>query len=133
MFLEKLERKGNFFMGKLRNNREIGFKYEEIAKKYLILRGLTYVESNFSSRYGEIDLIFKDVKNGEMLVFVEVKYRKNDFFGKAVEMVTKEKQNKILATSQVYILKNKWNSGIRYDIIGIDSFSNNIRWIKNAF
>ncbi|AMD95986.1 YraN family protein [Leptotrichia sp. oral taxon 847] len=120
-------------MGKLRNNREIGFKYEEIAKKYLILRGLTYVESNFSSRYGEIDLIFKDVKNGEMLVFVEVKYRKNDFFGKAIEMVTKEKQNKILATSQVYILKNKWNSGIRYDIIGIDSFSNNIRWIKNAF
>ena len=99
----------------------------------LTLKGLVFVERNFSSRYGEIDLIFKDFENGETLVFVEVKYRKNDFFGKAVEMVTQRKQKKILATSQVYILKNKWNSGVRYDIIGIDSFSNNIEWIKNAF
>lgn len=120
-------------MGKLRNKREIGFKYEKIAKKYLILRGLVFVEKNFSSRYGEIDLIFKDFENDETLVFVEVKYRKNNSFGKAVEMVTQEKQKKILATSQIYILKNKWNSGVRYDIIGIDSFSNDIEWIKNAF
>ena len=120
-------------MGKLRNKRKIGFEYEEIAKEYLTLKGLVFVERNFSSRYGEIDLIFKDFENGETLVFVEVKYRKNNFFGKAVEMVTQKKQKKILATSQVYILKNKWNSGVRYDIIGIDSFSNNIEWIKNAF
>ena len=120
-------------MGKLRNKREIGFKYEKIAKKYLVLQGLVFVEKNFSSRYGEIDLIFKDFENGETLVFVEVKYRKNNFFGRAVEMVTQKKQKRILATSQVYILKNKWTSGVRYDIIGIDSFSDNIEWIKNAF
>ena len=67
-------------MGKLRNKREIGFKYEKIAKKYLILRGLVFVEKNFSSRYGEIDLIFKDFENDETLVFVEVKYRKNRMY-----------------------------------------------------
>ena len=42
------------------NKREIGFKYENVAKEYLILQGLTYVESNFYTRFGEIDLIFLD-------------------------------------------------------------------------
>lgn len=40
------------------NKREIGFKYENVAKEYLILQGLTFIESNFYTRFGEIDLIF---------------------------------------------------------------------------
>ena len=59
------------------NKREIGFKYENVAKEYLILQGLTFVESNFYTRFGEIDLIFFE-KKSQTLVFVEVKYRKND-------------------------------------------------------
>ena len=114
------------------NKREIGFKYENIAKKYLILHGLTFVESNFYTRFGEIDLIFFE-KNSETLVFVEVKYRKNDFFGSAIEMVTQEKQNRILASSQDYLLKKNWDKNVRYDIIGVSKGSGNIEWLKNAF
>ena len=73
------------------NKREIGFKYENVAKEYLILQGLTFVESNFYTKFGEIDLIFFE-KKSQTLVFVEVKYRKNDFFGSAIEMVTEDKQ-----------------------------------------
>ena len=40
------------------NKREVGFKYENVAKDYLILQGLVFVESNFYTRFGEIDLIF---------------------------------------------------------------------------
>ena len=114
------------------NKREIGFKYENIVKEYLILRGLTFIESNFYSRFGEIDLIFLE-KNSQTLVFVEVKYRKNNFFGSAIEMVTEEKQNKILASSQTYLLKKNWNKNVRYDIVGINKGSDKIEWLKNAF
>ena len=66
-------------------------------------------------------------------MFVEVKYRKNDFFGSAIEMVTQEKQNRILASSQAYLLKKNWDKNVRYDIIGVSKGSGNIEWLKNAF
>ncbi|BBM42949.1 hypothetical protein JCM16777_1199 [Leptotrichia wadei] len=114
------------------NKREVGFKYENIAKDYLILQGLVFVESNFYTRFGEIDLIFFE-KSSQTLVFVEVKYRRNDFFGSAIEMVTEEKQNRIFASSQVYLLKKNWDRNVRYDIIGVSKDSGNIEWLKNAF
>lgn len=114
------------------NKREVGFKYENVAKEYLILQGLLFVESNFYTRFGEIDLIFFE-KSSQTLVFVEVKYRRNDFFGTAIEMVTEEKQNRIFASSQVYLLKKNWDRNVRYDIIGVSKDSGNIEWLKNAF
>ena len=114
------------------NKREIGFKYEKVAKEYLILQGLTFIESNFYTRFGEIDLIFFE-KKSQTLVFVEVKYRKNNFFGSAIEMVTQEKQNRILASSQVYLLKKNWDRNVRYDVVGVSKDSRNIEWLKNAF
>jgi len=114
------------------NKREVGFKYENVAKDYLILQGLVFVESNFYTRFGEIDLIFFE-KSSQTLVFVEVKYRRNDFFGTAIEMVTEKKQNRIFASSQVYLLKKNWDRNVRYDIIGVSKGSGNIEWLKNAF
>ena len=114
------------------NKREVGFKYENVTKEYLILQGLVFVESNFYTKFGEIDLIFFE-KSSQTLVFVEVKYRKSDFFGSAIEMVTQEKQNRILASSQAYLLKKNWDKNVRYDIIGVSKGSGNIEWLKNAF
>ncbi len=114
------------------NKREVGFKYENVAKEYLILQGLLFVESNFYTKFGEIDLIFFE-KSSQTLVFVEVKYRKSDFFGSAIEMVTQEKQNRILASSQVYLLKKNWDRNVRYDVVGVSKDSGNIEWLKNAF
>ena len=114
------------------NKREVGFKYENVAKEYLILQGLLFVESNFYTRFGEIDLIFFE-KSSQTLVFVEVKYRRNDFFGTAIEMVTEKKQNRIFASSQVYLLKKNWDRNVRYDVVGVSKDSGNIEWLKNAF
>lgn len=62
------------------NKREVGFKYENVAKEYLILQGLVFVESNFYTKFGEIDLIFFE-KSSQTLVFVDLEislsYEKN--------------------------------------------------------
>ena len=116
------------------NKRKIGFKYEKYAKEYLEYKGLKYLESNFYSRFGEIDLIFFEEKT-RTLIFIEVKYRRNNNYGEAVEFVTKSKMKKIYLTSEYYIDKIKWKENVRYDIVGISGYVNNfnINWIKNAF
>lgn len=116
------------------NKRKIGFEYEEYTKKYLELKGLKYIESNFYSRFGEIDLIFFEEKS-KTLIFIEVKYRKNNEYGEAIEFVTKSKMKKIYLTSICYINKIEWKENIRYDIVGISGYVNNfnINWIKNVF
>ena len=116
------------------NKRKIGFEYEEYTKKYLELKGLKYIESIFYSRFGEIYLIFFEEKT-RTLIFIEVKYRRNNNYGEAVEFVTKSKMKKIYLTSEYYIDKIKWEENVRYDIVGISGYVNNfnINWIKNAF
>lgn len=119
----------------MKKKREIGFEFEKLAKKYLIEKGMRYIESNFYTRYGEIDLIFTD-KDEKILVFVEVRYRKNNEFGEPLETINEKKQEKIVISSQIYIKNRKWKQNVRYDVIGIkkDKLGNNkINWIKNAF
>ena len=60
------------------NKRETGSRYEEAAAAFLQKQGLTLLEKNFRSRFGEIDLILKD---GAYLVFTEVKYRADGSLG----------------------------------------------------
>ena len=66
------------------NKREIGSGYEEMAAAYLIEQGYKIVARNFSGRRGEIDIIARD---GEYLVFVEVKYRRDERQGSPAEAV----------------------------------------------
>ncbi|TRX52758.1 YraN family protein [Thalassomonas sp. M1454] len=116
-------------------NRSKGFLFEELAKNYLITNQLEFVESNFYSRFGEIDLIMKD---GKTLVFVEVKYRKSDRFGNPSALVSLSKQKKIIKTAKFYLLKkqlNEYNSYFRYDVVSLLGPADNpqITWLKNAF
>lgn len=109
------------------NKRGIGFKYENLAKNFLLNKDLEYIQSNYYSEYGEIDLIFKDTD--ETLLFVEVRYRKNDTFGLAEETITKSKFNKIVNTSLNYIAEKEWTGAYRYDLIAING--EEIIWVKN--
>lgn len=119
----------------MEKKREIGDYFEKISKNYLIKKGLKFIDEKYYSKFGEIDLIFLDSKNNT-LVFIEVKYRKNSKYGSALEVINKEKIEKIKITSNLYISKVKWKENIRYDIIGImkkNSEKYSIKWIKNAF
>lgn len=117
------------------SNRSKGFFFEEFAKNYLLANELVFIESNFYSRFGEIDLIMRE---GNVWVFVEVKYRKYDRFGSPFALVSLGKQKKIIKTAKYYLLKkqlNEYNSYFRYDVVGLTGPADNpqITWLKNAF
>ena len=69
-----------------------GKSTEAFAEQYLIQQGLMPIDRNVHCRQGEIDIVMRD---GDTFVFVEVKYRKNNHFGSAIESVSLAKQNKI--------------------------------------
>lgn len=111
------------------NNRKIGSDYERIAGEYLKLHGYEILEYNFRCKSGEVDLIAKD---GEYLVFCEVKYRKDDRKGEPLEAVTLEKQKRISKVAGYYIARtHNINMPCRFDVIGI--LGNEIQVVKNAF
>ena len=114
--------------------RKTGRHWERAAESYLRTQGLKLLQRNFSSRFGEIDLIMRD---GQTVVFVEVKYRKSNQHGSGADAVTFHKQERISRTAAWYLAKNPHTaeSICRFDVISIDQGENDqgIDWIKNAF
>lgn len=95
----------------------IGQKGEDIAVKYLLKKGYTIIERNFSCRQGELDIIAKD-KNE--IVFIEVKTRTNKAYGEPIDAITYYKKKHLLRSVQYYLyLKNLENSYVRIDVIQI--------------
>ena len=106
-----------------------GEGHELKAAEYLCSQGLKLVDSNYHSRMGEIDLIMQD---GDSIVFVEVRYRKNSHYGGAAMSITPAKQRKIALTALHYLQsKNKTNEVCRFDAVTISV--SGLNWIKNAF
>lgn len=110
------------------NKREIGTFYEEAVCEYLKQNGIWIVERNFRCHQGEVDIIGKE---GDCLVFFEVKYRKTNAFGDALQAVPYNKQKKICRCADFYCVKHRWKGQIRFDVIGITGTK--IDWIRNAF
>jgi len=116
------------------NSRQSGAQWEKTAESFLRNHGLKLLQRNFSSRFGEIDLIMEDE---ETLVFIEVKYRKSNHHGSGADAVTFHKQGRISRTAGWYLAKNprKADQFCRFDVISIDPHKKDqgISWIKNAF
>ena len=113
-----------------KNTRKIGTEKELLAESYLKKQGVRIVEHNFHGRQGEIDLIGYD---GSCLVFVEVKYRKEDSFENPLQAVSYTKMCRICKTAEYYCYRKKIpaQTQIRYDVVGI--WGDKTEWIKNAF
>ena len=112
-----------------------GEAVERAAEIYLQQRGLQSITHNFQRRGGEIDLVMRD---GETLVFIEVRFRKTDRFGSPIESVTATKQRKLLQTAQLFLLAQpQWrHAPCRFDIVAArpnDNTALQFEWIKNAF
>ena len=111
--------------------KEIGQYYETLAVKHLKSCGYKILCQNYRTKFGEIDIIAKD-KNDNCVVFVEVRYRKNLFFGLPKETVNFYKQNRLIKSAMGYIKQhNLKNLNFRFDIISITD--DEIEHIKNAF
>ena len=113
-----------------KNNRETGSHYERLAGAYLEQEGYEILEYNYRCKTGEIDIIAKE---GHTLVFVEVKYRKDDKKGYPAQAVDQRKQQKIRKSAMIYLKKNhlSFEQPIRFDVVEI--LGKKIRVIKHAF
>ncbi len=109
-----------------------GGEAEDQARDYLKSRGLKLVTRNYSCRMGEIDLIMKERK---ILVFIEVRYRKRSDFGSPAETITRQKQRRIIAAAEHYLLTGQERAPpCRFDVLTITgSRREQIDWIKDAF
>ena len=118
----------------MRTEKQIaGDQAEALAIRLIGQAGLQVLERNYRVRGGEIDCIALD---GETLVFVEVRYRKNSRFGGAAASIDMRKQQRIIHAAQIYLMKHprQANRPCRFDCILLDSLNDDQQeWIKDAF
>lgn len=118
--------------GAILNKRSLGKEGEALALEFLKRRGYKVLETNFTCKYGEIDIVAKD---GNIFCFIEVKLRSSLNFGLPIEAVGKRKIAHILQCAQYYCLKNNLKDvPMRFDIISIlkTEKETKLSLIKNA-
>ncbi|WP_339063366.1 YraN family protein [Tepidibacillus marianensis] len=111
--------------------RNLGKWGEETAKKHLLNRGYLFIDQNWRTRFGELDLIMMDK---ETVVFIEVRTKSNSQYGFALESINQRKRQKLFQTAQAYLQSKKcWERPIRFDLISIDKIQGKyqLRHIKD--
>ena len=117
---------------------------ENRACDYLSQQGIAIVERNYRTQRGEIDIIARD---GETLVFVEVRLRSHATFGGAAQSIDRRKQARLISAAQHYLLKTGLTDSqpCRFDAICMSAVatdpdlgskpknSGTIDWIRDAF
>jgi len=103
-----------------KNNKQTGNLGEEMAEKFLIKKGYTILERNYTAGKAEIDII---AKNENYIVFVEVKTRFNALL-EPEKAVNKAKQKHLAAAAEYYITEKNLNYAARFDIISINFINN---------
>ncbi len=107
----------------------VGQRAEDVAVRTLEQHGLTVLARNFHCRGGEIDVVCRE---GKVLVFVEVRLRRNADFGGAGASITASKQQRIILAARQYLATQvKGEPDCRFDCVLIDG--NKLEWIKDAF
>ena len=108
---------------------------ESLAMEHLKARGCEILAQNYRVRRGEIDLIARD---GEFIVFVEVKTRRSLRFGLPQAAVTLQKQRQISKVALAYLqAQNLLDAPCRFDVIAIHLSPRlellNLQQIESAF
>lgn len=116
---------------KLSPTQQIGFSAEKNACQYLQTQGLNLICKNFRCSHGEIDLI---MQAGEVVVFVEVRFRQYADHGHGIETLSASKKQRLIKTALFYLQKNDLFDKVlcRFDVLGTDK-NQEMVWIKNAF
>ena len=100
-----------------RFNYKVGKKGEEMARNYLAKKGYQILESNFATRFGEIDLV---CAKDEKLIFVEVKLKIGEVYGTPEEMIDVKKVAQVRKTAQRFLLNNS-RLAAKYPVYQIDA------------
>lgn len=119
----------------------IGQQAENACCDYLQQQGLTLLDRNFRGSRGEIDLVMKE---HDTVVFIEVRFRKHQQFGGAIESLTQKKRQRVISTAELYMQQNTRLKQARIDVVAMSQTLQNdthsvteaeytFDWIKNAF
>ena len=100
----------------INNSNNIGIVGESLAKSYLEKKGYKILARNWRFKKYEIDII---AQKDNLMVFVEVKTRKNSNFGEPQIFVSKQKQAFIIKAAHHYLETNEIILESRFDIISI--------------
>ena len=111
---------------------EFGIISEDRAAAYLMARGYTIRDRNWRIGHKELDIVAQ--KNGTLAV-IEVKARRTDHYGDAVDAVTDDKIRKIVQAAHAYVRYYRIDLPVRFDIIAItgEPGHQTIEHIEDAF
>lgn len=114
--------------------RAAGDAFEQRACRELERAGLKALARNYNTRHGELDLVMRD---GDTVVFVEVRYRVRAGHGDAAASVTRTKQEKLIRTAQLWLAAHGQhaNRPCRFDVVSYDGPAADaaMQWLKGAF
>lgn len=121
-------------MATVTDRRQRGAAVEAAARDHLQQSGLRPVAANANYRLGEIDLVMLD---GDTLVFVEVRYRRDDRFGGGAASVDWRKQRKLVRAAQMFLLRHRRyaDGPCRFDVVEADGDPDapRLNWLRDAF
>ncbi len=115
------------------NKIELGKFGEELARDFLLEKGYEILAENYRTPLGEIDLV---VKEGNTIVFVEVRTRSSKIFGTPLESITPRKQERLIRLAIHFCVNySLYSQNFRFDVIGIftNKYESKIEHIMNAF
>lgn len=105
-----------------------GARGEALAARFLARRGMRIVARNYRCRQGEVDLVAKD---GETLVFVEVRWRSGDRFGGAAESIDAHKLKRMAKAARHYLARKGADRPCRFDAVLIDGEGRTLSWLQD--
>lgn len=106
-----------------------GARAEALAARFLERRGLVVTARNFRTRHGEIDVIARE---GDTLVFVEVRLRSSGAFGGAAASITPAKRARLVAAADTYLATLVRVPACRFDALLLDALDEaRIEWIRD--
>lgn len=107
-----------------------GRQAEDLAYRHLQRQGLRLISRNWRCRRGELDLVMLD---GDTVVFVEVRYRRHNGWGGAIESIDWRKRQRLAIAAQLFLQsETRWASKpCRFDVVTLGHGRSD--WIRNAF
>lgn len=121
------------------DRRAIGSAIESAARLHLLKAGLREVAANAGFRCGELDLVMLDGSrgDGDCLVFVEVRYRRDARFGGGAASVDAGKQRRLIRAARQFLATHRQYAlaACRFDVVEAegDPRAPRLRWLRDAF
>lgn len=114
--------------------RGVGAQFEDLALAHAERSGLRLIARNFNCRYGELDLVMRD---RDVVVFLEVRYRRSTQFGGALDSVGAGKRERLIKAASLFLQCNPGlaSHACRFDVLAIggEPGAPSIDWQRNAF